>query len=63
MPRQRWLAPVVLLIAGSVWAGTPFRLVVHLTREAIQAVKRWHYQPASRDGEPIAATISVTVKF
>lgn len=34
-----------------------------LVREAVAAVNKWKFQPATRDGMPIAATVEVTIHF
>ena len=32
-------------------------------RSALQAVRQWRFQPALRDGKPVAATVRVPVEF
>lgn len=34
-----------------------------LDRSALQAVRKWRFQPALRDGKPVTATIRVPVEF
>jgi protein TonB len=34
-----------------------------LDRAAIQAVRRWRFVPATRDGKPIVGTIDVPISF
>ena len=34
-----------------------------LTNEAIAAVKKWRFQPATRDGKPVAQEMVITVRF
>lgn len=34
-----------------------------LTEEAVKAVKQWKYRPATRNGEPVETTITVSVHF
>jgi TonB family protein len=34
-----------------------------LDRAAMEAVRKWHFQPASEDGEPIAGTVDIPVEF
>lgn len=39
------------------------RLGHGLDRKAIEAVKRWHFQPGSRDGEPVTVEATIEVNF
>src|SRR5690606_11995133 len=32
-------------------------------RPAVEAVKKWKFKPAKRDGAPVALTISIPIKF
>lgn len=34
-----------------------------LDENAVTAVRKWMFKPATRNGEPVAATVSVSVKF
>jgi TonB family protein len=34
-----------------------------LDENAMAAVRKWKFKPATRDGEPVAATVSISVKF
>jgi protein TonB len=34
-----------------------------LTEASIAAVRRWTYQPAKRDGQPISAVVTITIVF
>jgi TonB family protein len=34
-----------------------------LDEEAIKAMRKWHFQPATKDGKPVAAQISVEIHF
>jgi protein TonB len=34
-----------------------------LDENAVAAVRKWRFTPATRNGEPVATTISVSVKF
>lgn len=34
-----------------------------LDRAAMQAVRRWHFQPAIEDGQPVAGSVDVPVEF
>jgi len=50
-------------------SGTPTRLrIVHglgygLDEEALQAVRQYRFQPATRDGQPVCVELYVDVKF
>lgn len=35
----------------------------HLDRAALEAVRRWRFQPATRNGQPVAAEVSVPIVF
>ena len=35
----------------------------HLDRAALEAVRRWRFQPATRNGKPVAAEVSVPIVF
>lgn len=35
----------------------------HLDRAALEAVRRWRFQPAIRNGQPVAAEVSVPIVF
>ena len=66
--RARVVGEVVLEVSidenGLVTDAVPVKeLGFGLTREAINAVKRWKYRPATLDGRPVPTVISVSVKF
>lgn len=58
-----------LVYYGSLWEnGLPSdvrlsRWDSDLTRRAIDAVRQWRFEPALKDGKPVAAKISVEVSF
>ena len=35
----------------------------HLDRAALEAVRRWRFQPAVRGGQPVTAEVSVPIVF
>ena len=35
----------------------------HLDRAATEAVRRWRFQPATRNGQPVSADVLVPVEF
>lgn len=35
----------------------------YLDRAAMEAVRRWHFKPAMRNGQPISATVTIPVEF
>jgi len=49
--------------------GVPIDVVVvkrargRLTEAAVEAVRRWRFQPASRDGKPVRARTTVVIPF
>ena len=64
-PRQR--ATVVVRVV--IWKSgdvSPMRVVsgpASLEDEAMNTVRRWHYKPFVRDGEPIDVTTEIRVNF
>jgi len=34
-----------------------------LDRAALDAVRRWRFRPAQRDGQPVAGTVVVPIEF
>jgi protein TonB len=43
-----------------LWRGTGFEL---LDRSALAAVRGWHFLPAQRNGQPVAAWVEIPVRF
>ncbi len=58
---------VLGLVVGSDGLPRDFEVVHSLSpgfdKEAINAVKKWRFAPATKDGKPVAAKISVQVSF
>jgi TonB family protein len=58
---------VLKLVVGSDGLTRNFEVVNSLSpgfdKEAISAVKKWRFAPATKDGKPVAAQISVQVSF
>jgi protein TonB len=34
-----------------------------LDRAAVEAVRRWRFKPATREGQPVAARVNIPVQF
>ena len=70
MPRERgWEGLVVLTVAVTA-AGAPDSVAISrssghetLDRAALEAVRRWRFEPARRVGMAIAGTVSVPIRF
>ncbi len=66
--RAKYQGPVDLrLIVESSGAPSNIRVVRGLTgdldRNAVEAVRRWKFRPALKDGKPVAVQINVTVNY
>ena len=60
----------VLVLASIDRNGVPIEVSLddrsgnrEFDRSALQAVRQWRFQPALRDGKPVAATVRVPVEF
>lgn len=60
----------VLVLASIDRNGVPIQVSLDdrsgnrdFDRSALQAVRQWRFQPALRDGKPVAATVRVPVEF
>ena len=60
----------VLVLASIDRTGVPIEVSLDdrsgnrdFDRSALQAVRQWRFQPALRDGKPVAATVRVPVEF
>ena len=55
---------VIVAKDGSVYSAEVQRTSDPVFNEnAIETVKRWQFQPATKDGEPVAVLINVEVSF
>jgi TonB family protein len=58
---------VLQLVVGSDGNPRDIRVVrtlgLGLDEKAIEAVKKWRFEPAKKDGKPVAALVSVEVDF
>lgn len=58
---------VLFLVISASGLPTDLRIArplgLGLDEKAIEAVSRWTFRPAQKDGEPVAATINIEVSF
>ncbi|AGA34383.1 Ferric siderophore transport system, periplasmic binding protein TonB [Thioalkalivibrio nitratireducens DSM 14787] len=48
------------VLSVTVHSGSGFRV---LDAAAQDAVRRWHFEPARREGRPVVATVEVPIRF
>ncbi len=58
---------LVSLVVSSEGVPTEVRVVKSLEKEidqsAVEAVKKWHFDPARKDGQPVAVKVTVEIRF